>query len=121
MAYGDDDGAVGFLLGEENQGMRCMFTMMNNARLAVGHQGLGLAERAYQQALGLCPRARPGVGRQPCRSSSYPDVRRMLLTMRAQIAAMRALCYWTAGFVDRSVRAADPAERGGSPPTGSPC
>ena len=51
MAYGDDEGAVGFLLGEENQGMRCMFTMMNNARLAVGHQGLGLAERAYQQAL----------------------------------------------------------------------
>ena len=51
MAYGDGEGAEGYLLGEENRGMRCMFTMMNNARLAVGHQGLGMAERAYQQAL----------------------------------------------------------------------
>ena len=107
MAYGDGDGAVGFLLGEENQGLRCMFTMMNNARLSVGHQGLGLAERAYQQAL-VYARARV-QGSQAI--VNYPDVRRMLLTMRAQIAAMRALCYWTAGFVDRSVRAADPAER----------
>ncbi len=107
MAYGDGDGAVGFLLGEENQGLRCMFTMMNNARLSVGHQGLGLAERAYQQALFY---ARERVqGSQAI--VDYPDVRRMLLTMRAQIAAMRALCYWTAGFVDRSVRSADPAER----------
>ena len=51
MAYGDDGGAVGYLVGEENQGMACMFTMMNNARLAVGLQGVAIAERAYQQAL----------------------------------------------------------------------
>ena len=74
MSYGDDDGAEGFLLGEENQGMRCMFTMMNNARLAVGHQGLGLAERAYQQALAYAREPRPGrAGRHGrCRSSSTP-------------------------------------------------
>ncbi len=112
MAYGDTEGAVGFLLGEENQGMRCMFTMMNNARLAVGNEGLGLAQRAYQQALTYAHERvqgrRDGVS---VAIAAYPDVRRMLLTMRAQIAAMRALCYWTAGCVDRSLRAADAAER----------
>ena len=112
MAYGDGEGAVAFLLGEENQGLRCMFTMMNNARLSVGHQGLGLAERAYQQALAYArERVQGGRAGHPARIVEHPDVRRMLLTMRAQIAAMRALCYWTAGFVDRSVRAADGAER----------
>jgi alkylation response protein AidB-like acyl-CoA dehydrogenase len=108
MAYGDDEGAVGFLLGEENQGLRCMFTMMNNARLSVGHQGLGVAERAYQQALAYA-RVRVQAGSAIV---AYPDVRRMLLIMRAQIAAMRALCYWAAGFLDRSVRSADAMERG---------
>lgn len=112
MAYGDDDGAVGFLLGEENKGMRCMFTMMNNARLAVGNEGLGLAERAYQQALAYARQRVQGThAGQPAPIVDYPDVRRMLLGMRAQIAAMRALCYWTAGFVDRSQRAAEPDQR----------
>ena len=105
IAYGDGEGAIGFLLGEENRGMRCMFTMMNNARLAVGHQGLGIAERAYQQALayahGRIQGSRAGT---PVPIVEHPDVRRMLLTMRAQIAAMRALAYWTAG-VPRSQRA----------------
>lgn len=112
MAYGDGEGAIGYLLGAENEGMRCMFTMMNNARLAVGNEGLGLAQRAYQQALAF---ARERIqGRQDGRHAAiieFSDVRRMLLTMRAQIAAMRALCYWTAGFVDRSQRAADAGER----------
>jgi alkylation response protein AidB-like acyl-CoA dehydrogenase len=112
MSYGDDEGAVGFLLGEENEGMRCMFTMMNNARLAVGNEGLGLAERAYQQALAYARERTQGrhEGR-PAAIIAYPDVRRMLLGMRARIAAMRALCYWTASFVDRSYRAPDAADR----------
>ena len=92
--------------------MRCMFTMMNNARLAVGHQGLGLAERAYQQALAYARgRVQGSRGGRPVPIVEHPDVRRMLLTMRAQIAAMRALAYWTAAFVDRSERHPDPAER----------
>ena len=108
MSYGDDDGAEGFLLGEENQGMRCMFTMMNNARLAVGHQGLGLAERALQQASAYAhERVQGRAARQAVPIVQHADVRRMLLTMRAQIAAMRALAYWTASFVDRSERHPD--------------
>jgi alkylation response protein AidB-like acyl-CoA dehydrogenase len=107
MSYGDDEGAVGFLIGEEHAGMRCMFTMMNNARLAVGHEGLGLAERAYQGALTYARERTQGRRR----IIEYADVRRMLLTMRAEIAAMRALCYWTAAFVDRSVREPDPEAR----------
>ncbi len=107
MSYGDDEGAVGFLIGEEHAGMRCMFTMMNNARLAVGHEGLGLAERAYQGALAYARERTQGRRR----IIEYADVRRMLLTMRAEIAAMRALCYWTAAFVDRSVREPDPEAR----------
>ena len=103
MSYGDDLGAEGFLLGDENQGMRCMFTMMNNARLAVGNQGLGVAERAYQQSLayaqGRIQGSRAGL---PVPIVEHADVRRMLVTMRAQIAAMRALAYWTAAYVDRS-------------------
>jgi alkylation response protein AidB-like acyl-CoA dehydrogenase len=112
MSYGDDEGAIGFLLGQENEGMRCMFTMMNNARLAVGNQGLGLAERSYQQALAYAKgRIQGKRGGRPAAIAEYPDVRRMLLTMRAQIAAMRALCCWTAGHVDRSCRAPDEGER----------
>ncbi|MFO1049623.1 MAG: acyl-CoA dehydrogenase [Geminicoccaceae bacterium] len=112
MAYGDDEGAAGWLIGEPGDGMRCMFTVMNNARLAVGHQGLGVAERAFQQALAY---ARERVqGHRDGRSApiiEHLDVRRMLLTMRAKIAAMRALSYWTAAFVDRSERHPDAAER----------
>ncbi|MEK0082499.1 acyl-CoA dehydrogenase [Benzoatithermus flavus] len=112
MSYGDEEGAVGFLLGQENEGMRCMFTMMNNARLAVGNEGLGLAERAYQEALAYAQQRVQGRHQgRPAAIIAYPDVRRMLFTMRARIAAMRALCYWTAGFVDRSYRAPDATAR----------
>jgi alkylation response protein AidB-like acyl-CoA dehydrogenase len=112
MTYGDGEGAEGFLLGEENRGMRCMFTMMNNARLAVGHQGLGLAERAYQQALAYAQsRVQGSRAGGPVPIVKHPDVRRMLLTMRAQIAAMRALAYWTAAALDRSERHPDAATR----------
>ena len=112
MAYGEDGGATAFLLGEPHGGLHCMFTMVNKARLAVGHEGLGLAERAYQQALAYArERLQGSVAGRPVPIIAYPDVRRMLLTMRAQIAAMRGLAYWTASFVDRAARAADAAER----------
>ena len=112
IAYGDDGGAEGFLLGEPDQGMRCMFTMMNHARLAVGHQGLGLAERAWQQAAAYAHgRVQGRRHGRPVPIEAHPDVRRVLLTMRAKIAAMRALCYWTAAWCDRAEREPDPVSR----------
>ncbi|HET6468382.1 MAG TPA: acyl-CoA dehydrogenase [Geminicoccaceae bacterium] len=112
ISYGDDEGALGFLIGRENEGMRCMFTMMNNARIAVGIEGLGLAERAYQQALEHArERIQGRRGGSAARIIEYPDVRRMLATMRAQISAMRALCYTAAAAVDRSCRAPDAEAR----------
>ena len=106
MAYGDDDGAVGFMVGEENRGLEAMFTMMNNERLAVGMQGLAIAERAFQKARAF---ARERVqGRDPAGGDSgmpiirHPDVRRMLLTMKAEIEAMRLLTYYTAAELDRA-------------------
>ncbi len=112
VAYGEAEGAVGWLVGQPNRGLSCMFTMMNNARLAVGHEGLGLSERAFQAALAYARgRIQGRVDGRPVPILAFPDVRRMLVRMRAQIAAMRALCYWTATFVDRAQRAADPEER----------
>jgi alkylation response protein AidB-like acyl-CoA dehydrogenase len=116
MAFGDDGGATGFLVGEENRGMAYMFTMMNNARLAVGVEGLGIAERAYQQALayarervqGRSPGARHGA---PARIIAHPDVRRMLMTMKAQVEAMRAFAYSHAAAIDRAKRDPDQAAR----------
>ncbi len=112
MSYGDEGGAVGFLLGEENRGMRCMFTMMNNARIAVGIEGLGIAEAAFQKALAY---ARERVqGRRDGRAVpiiAHPDVRRMLTTMRAVLVAMRALCQLTCAWVDRSYREREPEAR----------
>ncbi|MCB9942870.1 MAG: acyl-CoA dehydrogenase [Geminicoccaceae bacterium] len=106
MSYGEDDGAIGYLLGEENAGMRCMFTMMNNARLGVGLEGLGISERAYQQALAY---AHDRVQGRPI--IEHGDVRRMLTHMRAVIAAMRALCLYASSHVDRSIRHGDEAVR----------
>jgi len=105
MAYGDDSGAVGYLVGEENRGLAYMFTMMNEARLKVGLQGLAIADRAYQQALGYARQrvqGRPAGMREGERVTiiHHPDVRRMLMTMKAQIEAMRALCYTTAAAMD---------------------
>ena len=112
MAYGDGEGAIGWLIGAPGDGMRCMFTVMNTARLAVGHQGLGVAERAFQQALAYArERVQGGRDGKPVPIIEHPDVRRMLLTMRARIAAMRALCYWTAHWQDRAGRHADASER----------
>jgi acyl-CoA dehydrogenase len=102
MVYGDHGGAIGFLIGEEHKGMACMFTMMNRARLAVGLQGVGIAERAMQQALSYARERKQGPADAII---AYPDVVRMLLTMRALTAAARAICYATGVAIDRSLRA----------------
>src|SRR6476469_8745190 len=108
MVYGDHGGAVGFLIGEENKGMACMFTMMNRARLAVGLQGVGIAERATQQALAYARERKQGPASAII---AYPDIKRMLLTMRTLTGAARAICYATGIAIDRSMRAKTDAER----------
>ncbi len=116
MSYGDDGDCVGYLIGEENRGMRYMFTMMNNARLSVGTQGLAIAERAYQQAAAFALERRQGRGPGAPAGESSPivahaDVRRMLMTMRAYVEAMRALIYSNAEAIDLARRHPDEAAR----------
>ncbi len=111
MSYED---AIGFLVGEPNQGMRYMFKMMNNARLSVGLSGLALGERAYQQAVAYARERRQG--RVPGASEDsaiidHPDVRRMLLTMKAHIDALRCLVYLNAESIDLAVSHPDEAVR----------
>ena len=103
MSYGDDGGAIGWLIGEENRGMAAMFTMMNNARLNVGLQGVSIAERATQQAVAFArERVQGSREGRPARIIEHPDVRRMLLRMKALSQAARALAYYTAGQTDRA-------------------
>jgi hypothetical protein len=103
MSYGDNGDCVGWLIGEENGGMRAMFTMMNNARLNVGLQGVSIAERATQAAVAYARERVQGVrAGQPARIIEHPDVRRMLLRMKALTQAARALTYYTAGLTDRA-------------------
>src|SRR6476659_7182407 len=113
MVYGDNGGAIGYLVGEENRGLNCMFTMMNNARLAVGLQGVGIAERATQAAIAYASERKQG--RAGANASApiiaHPDVKRMLLTMRALTAAARAICYATGAAIDRAHRGKDDAAR----------
>jgi 3-(methylsulfanyl)propanoyl-CoA dehydrogenase len=110
LSYGEDGGAIGWRIGGPHRGLEAMFTMMNNERLLVGVQGVGIAERAYQTALAY---ARTRVQGQPIgmpRNGStppivhHPDVRRMLLSMRAGIEAARALAYYTAAAIDAAQR-----------------
>lgn len=115
MAYGDNGGAVGTLVGQENEGLKYMFVMMNAARFAVGLEGLALGERAYQQALSF---ARERVQSRAIEGSQgsvaiirHPDVRRMLLLMRSQNEAMRALAYVVAAALDTATRHPDSNER----------
>jgi alkylation response protein AidB-like acyl-CoA dehydrogenase len=108
MVYGDHGGAIGFLIGEENKGMLCMFTMMNRARLAVGLQGVAIAERALQQAMNYARERKQGAAGA---IGAYPDVKRMLLTMRALTGAARAICYATGVAIDRSLRGKSDAAR----------
>jgi acyl-CoA dehydrogenase len=116
MVFGDQGGATGFLVGKENAGMAAMFTMMNRARLAVGLQGVGIAERATQQALAYARERRQGrTPGMPATQSSpivaHPDVKRMLMTMRALTQAARTICYATAMALDRAERGSDEAAR----------
>jgi alkylation response protein AidB-like acyl-CoA dehydrogenase len=116
LAYGDQKGAIGYLVGEENRGLEYMFTMMNHARLSVGVEGVAVGERAYQHAVEY---AKTRVqGREIGQKSGdrvtiihHPDVRRMLMSMRSQTEAMRALSYFAAATLDKAKHHPDPAEK----------
>ena len=106
MSYGDNDECIGELVGAENRGLMAMFTMMNNARINVGNQGVQIGERATQQAQMYAREriqsARAGSpDKAPVAILEHPDVRRMLLRMKALTEGARALLYYTAGQVDR--------------------
>src|SRR5690242_19924154 len=117
LAYGDKGGAVGYLVGEENRGLEYMFIMMNQARFSVGMEGVGLSERAYQRAVSYARERVQGrpVGSdktvKPAAIIEHPDIRRMLMTMRAYTEAMRALGYVTAAAMDNARHAAGAALR----------
>lgn len=104
MQFGDQGGATGYLVGQENEGLKYMFTMMNNARLSVGLQGVAIAERAYQQAVVYAQEREQGTAladkSRRVNIIEHADVKRMLLTMRSQIEAMRALTYEAALNLD---------------------
>jgi alkylation response protein AidB-like acyl-CoA dehydrogenase len=116
MAYGDKDGAIGYLVGEENRGLEYMFIMMNAARFAVGMQGVAVCEAAYQKALAYAKervqsREVGGSGSKPVAIIRHPDVRRMLMSMKAQTEAARALAYVVAGALDKAHHHPDKGER----------
>ena len=116
MSYGDDGGAIGYIVGEENRGIEYMFTMMNNARLAVGLEGVAIGERAYQQAREYA-RERVQSRKQGSNSAEavaiieHPDVKRMLLSMKSQTEATRAVAYFVASQLDTARRHPDAAQR----------
>jgi len=116
MLYGENGGAHGYLVGEPNRGLEYMFTMMNNARHAVGLEGVAIGERAYQRALAFARervQGRPagyGGGTTPV-IIEHPDVRRMLLAMKSQTEAMRALAYACGAAFDRAARETEPGRR----------
>ena len=114
LAFGDNGGAKGFLVGPLNKGLMCMFSMMNHARLAVGHQGVAISERAYQQALDYASQRVQGAvvgieGRAPI--INHPDVKRMLMQMRALTEAGRAMSLFTIAAEDCASHHQDNSER----------
>ena len=115
MVYGDSQGARAWLVGEENCGLAAMFVMMNAARLAVGAQGVGVGERAYQQALAFARDRRQGQGPKSGDGMSpiiaHPDVQRMLMTMKANVQAARGICHLTGAALDLADRARSAEER----------
>jgi alkylation response protein AidB-like acyl-CoA dehydrogenase len=116
MTFGEKDGAIGYLVGEPNRGLATMFIMMNAARLAVGVQGVAVAERATQRALEYANERRQGRAlKAPAGDMvpivTHPDVKRTLLTMKALTQAARAICLVTAAEIDISHRAGDEQER----------
>lgn len=105
MQFGDKGGATGYLIGQEHEGLKYMFTMMNNARLSVGLQGVAIAEASYQHALSYAKEREQGTALTDKSGErvaiiKHPDVKRMLLSMKAQIEAMRALTYEAAQNLD---------------------
>jgi alkylation response protein AidB-like acyl-CoA dehydrogenase len=117
LAYGDKGGAVGYMIGQENRGLEYMFIMMNLARFSVGMEGVGISERAYQRAVAYARDRVQGkpVGMDKPKASDtiieHPDIRRMLMTMRAYTEAMRAVAYVTAAAMDNAERHPDEAAR----------
>ena len=114
MVYGDQGGAIGYLIGEENRGLNCMFTMMNNARLGVALQGVAIAEAAFQKALSYARDRKQG--KAPGYEGTAPiighaDIRRILLQMRGRTRAARAIAYMTAEAIDRSHRETDATKK----------
>lgn len=112
MSYGDAGGAIGYLIGEPHNGIACMFTMMNHARIAVGVQGLSISERSFQQARAYArERVQGQAAGAPGRVTiiHHPDVRRMLMLMKSGTEAMRAFCYATAASMDFLRHATDGA------------
>ncbi|MGF6900611.1 acyl-CoA dehydrogenase [Paraburkholderia sp. GAS348] len=118
LQFGDHGGAIGHLIGEENRGLEYMFIMMNAARFAVGMQGVGVSDRAYQKAVAYAKdrvQSRPvdGSAKQSVAIIQHPDVRRMLATMRGLTEASRALAYVAAAHCDIAHRHPDEAKRAG--------
>jgi len=114
MAFGENEGAVGYLLGEENKGLACMFTMMNHARLGVGLQGVAISDRAYQLARSFAlDRVQGGAPGEKGSATiiHHPDIRRMLMVMKSQIEAMRSAAYYTAGQQDLAFHSDNDEER----------
>ncbi len=116
MNFGDKGGAVGWLVGEPNGGLKAMFTMMIEARVGVGVQGVGIAERAFQQALAYAHERKQGAAEGGAPDASveifeHPDVKRMLMNMKAKTSAARAICYTTAVAMDLAHHAPDAGER----------
>ena len=115
LAYGDHGGAIGYLVGKENEGLKYMFIMMNAARFAVGLEGVAIAERAYQQAVAYAKERLQGRdlgdGSGPVPIIRHPDIRRMLMLMKSQAEATRALAYVVAAAHDAAFRHPDADER----------
>src|SRR5262245_60165729 len=116
MVFGDKGGAVGYIVGEENRGMSYMFTMMNRARLAIGAQGVAIAEAATQHAMNYARERKQGrtatmKATESAAIVEHVDVKRMLMTMRALTNAARAICYTTAVALDAAEQSKDPDKR----------
>ena len=116
MAYGENEGALGWLVGEENKGLAMMFTMMNSARLNVGLQGVAVGDAAFQKAFAYAQERKQGKAEGDTANGPSPilhhaDVRRMLMTMKAKVAAARAICLATAVAADLAEHAEDEADR----------
>ena len=114
MSFGENQGAIGYLVGQEHQGIMAMFTMMNNARQGVGLQGLAIAERAYQQALDYAKDRVQGMSADRSKRApiiEHPDVLRMLMTMKSQIDAMRSLVLSAAVEIDLANATQGPEQR----------